>query len=130
MKLLFALMVFAAPSKAPQIYYLNGTHLSELHTIETAGAHREALRFFVHSPFELRGARIDTTSVRMCLPEIAVRRQMKLKGRWYTMEWSTQLTTGSTRHMIILYCRHGEYKKMFYVNVEGSKRILKPQGVN
>lgn len=130
MNLLIALIMLAAPPKSPQVYYYNCKKLVELHTIETANVRQATLRFFVDSPYELSDARVDSVNVSMCLPEISVRREMKLRGRWYIIRWHTRLTTGSTRHTIVLYRRHREYRKTFYVNVEGSERIQKPQGVN
>lgn len=130
MNLFLALLMLAAPQRAPQVYYYNGSHLVKLRTIETGNIGHTVLRFFVHSPHELRYARVDSSDVSLCLPDDSVRTAMKLEGRWYTIRWYTKLTTGSAKHIVTLYeCRHKKFSRTFFINVEGSKRINKPQGV-
>lgn len=130
MNLFLALLMLAAPSKTPRVYYYNGHHLAKLNIIETANTAHTVLRFFVNSPYELRYARVDSSEVSLCLPDSSLRREMKLKGRWYTIRWYTKLSVGSVKHTIVLYrCRHKKFSRTFIINVEGSKRINKPQGV-
>lgn len=131
MNVLVALMMLTASRAEPHVYYYNGKNLVELRTIEMPNVRHVLLRFFVHSPYEMRDARVDSSDAEMCLPGISLRKKLKLEGRWYVVTWHTRLSTGSTRHTIVLYsCLHKAYNKTFWINVEGSKRIEKLRGVN
>ena len=131
MNALIALLLLAAPPYQPHVYYYNGRNLVELHTIEMPNVAHASFRFFVQSPYEMRDARVDSADAGMCLPQISLRKKLKLDGRWYVVKWGTNLSTGSSMHTIILYsgCRK-TYRKTFWINVEGTKRIEKPRGVN
>ncbi len=131
MNLVLALMMMAASPKEPQVYYLNGKVLVRLHSVEMPNIRRAKLRLFVNSPYELLDAWIDSSGAETCLPEASLRKDLKLKGRWYTIMWETHLKTGSSEHVIILnFWNHKTFKKKFYINVEGSKQVRKPQGAN
>jgi hypothetical protein len=131
MNLFFALLILASPPKQPQLFYYNGTHLVKLNQVEMPNIRHAALRLYIYSPYELRYARIDSSNVGMCLPDITERKRLDLEGRWYTIDWETGLTVGSSRHTIFLNAYgHREYKKEFFLDVEGAKKIDKPQGVN
>ena len=130
MNLFFALLILASPPKQPQVYYYNGKHLVKLNQVEMPNLRHTALRLFVYSPYELRDARVDSSEVGICLPGISERKRLELEGRWYTIDWETALTVGSSRHFIFLNAYgHRVYKKEFFLNVEGAKKIDKPQGV-
>lgn len=131
MNLLFALLMLTVPSQNPQVYYYNGKNLVDLHVVRMPNAPNAKLLLFVHSPYELRDACIDSSNAELCLPDISLRKEMNLHGRWYIVRRSIRLTVGSSRHVIELYSsRHKAYVRTFRIDVEGSKRIEKPQGVN
>lgn len=131
MNLLVALLMVTMPLKEPHVYYYNGKNIVSLNVVEMPNARRAVLQFFVHSPYELRNACVDSSDVEMCLPGISLRDKLELKGRWYIISWDARLSVGSSRHVIHLYsCHHKVYDKAFHIDVEGSKRIEKPQGVN
>ncbi len=131
MNLLFVLLVLTSQPRQPQVFYYNGKHLVKLNHIEMPGIRHTTMRIFIYSPYELRDASIDSSEVGLCLPDISVRKDLRLEGRWYIIEWGTDLKVGSTPHTILLNsCRNKVYKEQFFVNVEGTKMIEKPQGVN
>jgi hypothetical protein len=130
MNLFFALLILASPPKQPQVFYYNGKHLVKLNQVEMPNVRQAALRLFIYSPYELRYASIDSSEVGMCLPGISVTKKLELEGRWYTIDWQTALTVGSSRHFIFLKAYgHKVYEKEFFLDVEGAKKIEKPQGV-
>lgn len=130
MNLLFALLLLTVPLKEPQVYYYNSGRLVALRTITMPNEPRAVLEFFVHSPFELVSATLDSSSVHVCLPAISTRKTLNLEGRWYIIRWSTPLSSGSTGHELGLHSFwHKIFKKFFRIEVEGSKRVEKPQGV-
>lgn len=131
MSLLFALLILTVPPKEPQIYYFNSRRLVPLNEINMPNLGHAVLKFFIHSPYELSDARIDSSDAGICLPDIAQRRRLRLHGRWYTISWNTRLSPGSSSHKIFLFSfRHARYEKTFRINVEGTKRLEKPMGVN
>lgn len=131
MNLVFALLILLGTPKEPQVYYYNGRILSQLKTLEFPNVRNAAVQFFVYSPYELREASVDSTEIPMCLPDHKLTEELKLRGRWYRLIWVTNLTVGSTQHTLYLTSYWGKiHKKNFTVNVEGNKRIDKPQGVN
>ncbi len=131
MNLLFAFLILASSPKQPQVYHYNGKELVKLHRIEMPNVGRTTFTFFVHSPYELRDAYIDSSEAHVCLPDLSTRKEFKLEGRWYTITWETRLSVGSSGHFIVLRSyRHKEYKEKFFVEVEGTKKMEKPQGVN
>ena len=131
MNLLFAFLMLTAPLSSPQVYYYNGKNLVDLKVIRMPNAPRARVRLFVHSPVELRDACIDSSNADMCLPGIPLRRKLKLEGRWYIVRWEAHLSVGSSRHVVKLFnSHHKAYTRTFRIDVEGSKRVRKPQGVN
>ena len=131
MNFIFALLVLLVLPREPQIFYYNGKALTQLSIIQMPNVGHAAIKLLVNSPYELRSASVDSTEVQMCLPEYALTKELKLKGRWYRLTWEMGLTVGSMRHTLYLTSYCGRiYKKNFTVNVEGTKRLYKPQGVN
>jgi hypothetical protein len=131
MNILLTLLVLAAPPKQPQVFYYDGRNLVKPDRIEMPNAGHAVMQFFVHSPYELRGASIDSSDVSVCLPDYSLRKSLKLRGRWYTITWDARLTVGSRRHILVINSYRGQtYRESFFVNVEGTKRMEKPQGVN
>ena len=130
MNVLFALLFLAVPLKEPQVYCYKPGRLVPLGTITMPNEPHGVLEFFVHSPFELCGASLDTSNVQLCLPDISTRKTLKLEGRWYTIRWSTPLSPGSSVHEVALYLfHHKTFRRFFRIEVEGSKQVEKPQGV-
>jgi len=127
MKFLLSLLFIFAPASRPQIYYFNGKSLRTLKVIELPNVGDKMLRLFARSPYELRSAFIDSSEVRMCLPDTGTTRKLKLKGRWYEIEWNTRLKVGSTRHWIELIDKSGRRDRWnFLTNVEGSMKFNRP----
>ncbi len=128
--LLFALLVLSSSPKGPEAYYYSGTKLEPLNVIECANARGATFTFLIRSYYELRSAEIDSNEVRMCLPEVPMRKQLRLSGTWYIITFATALKVGSTRHVLRLTSYTGRvHKRCFTINVEGTQRLKKPMGV-
>ncbi len=126
---LACLFLFSSPA-GPQVYYYNGKSLTKLGVIEEPNIGRAAVTLFIHSPYELINARIDSDEVQMCLPEVPLRNHFKLSGRWYVVVWKTKLTVGGTDHVLCMTSYKGKvHERRFTVDVEGAKRLEKPPGV-
>ncbi len=129
MNFIIALLVLFGASKEPQIFYKDGKTLTTLKTIFIPSIRHESFKFFVESPYELRYASVDSTEIGMCLADQTTMKEMQLKGRWYKIDWETDLKTGSMKHTLFLNTRSGAiFKRSFIINVEGSKKIGKPSG--
>ncbi len=114
----------------PEVFYYDGKSLSKLDVIFVPNIRRERFHFFVKSPHELRFASLDSSEIEVCLAGRAETETLRLKGRWYKIEWETELRAGSEKHELVLISRSGVIsRKKFVVNVEGSKKIEKPPGV-
>ena len=130
MNLLFALLLLTVPLKEPQVYYYNSGRLVALRTVTMPNEPRGVLEFFVHSPFELVSATLDSSAVHVCLPDIPERKTLTLEGRWYILRWNTPLKSGSSGHRLILHSfRNGNFKRFFRIEVEGSQKVERHQGV-
>lgn len=130
MNVLIALLMLTVQPKEPHIYYYNSNALVPLSTITMPNERHGMLEFLVHSPFELYGATLDSSIVQVCLPDLSMRKDLKLQGRWYVIWCDASLSTGSSRHEITLYLfRHKNFTKFFRIEIEGTERVEKPQGV-
>lgn len=119
------------PEKEPEVFYYDGKSLAALNDILVPNVRQETFQFFVKSSHELRFASIDSSEVGMCMVDQATTKAMRMKGRWYKISWECELKVGSKRHALFLTAFSGVvFKKDFLINVEGTKRIEKPPGVN
>jgi hypothetical protein len=117
--------------KEPQVYVLNGKTLERLNTIFLPNIHRANFQFFVKSPYELRFVRVDSSDYSLCLLDWPTACKMGLRGRWYKLEWATELQPGSKAHIITLTARSGlVFKFDFIVNVEGTAKSKRLRGGN
>jgi len=130
MNLIIAALVIIGGFKTPKIFYLEGKDLTELNSIFLPNVRAESFQFFVNSPVELEFSSIDSSSVPMCLVARTIKNELRLKGRWYSINCVMPLKTGSESHMISLFSRSGAvFKKKFTVNVEGTQKVGKQRGV-
>lgn len=115
--------------KEPQVFYRTGKTLTRLSTVFVPNVGRESFQFFVKSPCELKHASVDSIDVAVCPVDKETIGDMHLRGRWYMISWESELSPGSKKHAIFFTARSGiVFKKAFTLNVEGTKRIYKPQG--
>lgn len=127
---LACLFLFSSP-QGPQVYYYNGKSLTKLGIIEKPNIGSAAVTLFIHSPYDLISAKIDSNEVQMCLPETAMRSHFKLSGRWYVIVWKTKLTVGAADHVLCVTSYKGKvHKRRFTVEVEGARRMNKPPGTS
>jgi hypothetical protein len=115
--------------KEPQVYILNGKTLERLNTIFLPNTHRASFQFFVKSPYELKFVRVDSLDYSLCLLDRPTACKMGLRGRWYKLDWATELQPGSAPHTITFRARSGlAFKHNFIVNVEGTEKSKRPRG--
>jgi hypothetical protein len=123
------LLALIGPPKGPQVYILNGKTLERLNTIFLPNIHRDNFQFFVKSPCELNFVRVDSSDYSLCLLDRPTTRKMGLRGRWYKLDWATELQPGSKTHAITFTARSGlVFKFNFIVNVEGTAKSKRPRG--
>lgn len=140
MNLILALLVLLGTTNEPsegsrqwsgQVFYYDGRTLTQLNTILMPNVGHATLTLFVNSPSELHSARIDSSEAEICLLKTGLMKELKLRGRWYMISWKTDLKVGAAQHTLNITTFSGRtHKKTFSVNVEGSKKQGKPQGVN
>ena len=131
MNYLFAFLVLIVVPEGPQVYILQGTTLARLNTILVPDIRRGSFQFFVKSPCELKHARVDSSDFPLRPLDRSTAKKMGLRGRWYRLNWDTELKTGSETHIILLTARSGAvFKFGFTVNVEGTKKLKSSRGKN
>jgi len=115
----------------PQVFYFDGKSLTTLDAIFLPNIGSESFRIFIKSPYELKYASLDSTEISMCLVNRGKMKELKLTGRWYSIQWNTRLKVGASKHIILLTKPSGAvFRKSFMLNVEGNEKIEKPHGDN
>lgn len=130
MNFVIALLVLFSSPKGPEAYYYNGKNLVRLSVIEIPNIDHATFTLLIKSPYELLSAIVDSNDVRMCLPGVSLRKQLRLSGRWYVIKFEMKLKVGSAQHVLCLTSYTGRiHERRFTINVEGSKQLKKPLGV-